>query len=563
MVKPLSDTQRIVDWEELPPNARMIPEGFNPLSEGVLMRHQAEWTKLKAPIKLCEKGRRTGITFATALDDAITIGSRKKAGGDNVYYIGDTKDKGLEYIGYIAKFQRVIAQAQKEGVSDIEEFLFQDQDEKGNTKYIAAYRIRTAAGFQAVALSSRPANIRGLQGKVRIDEAAFHADVQGVLDAATALLIWGGEIVVISTHNGRRNAFNQLARDIENGLYGDKTEALVFRVTFDDAVKNGLYERACMLKGETPTPHGKEKWYRRIRKAYGPRTAAMKEELDVIPKDSGGMCIPGVWIERAMRDERPVLRLTCDDAFASLHENERKKWGETWIKAHLEPLYGLLDRSLRHVVGIDFARHRHFTVVSPIAITQQLKRKIPFIIEMQNVPLNQQLQITWALFGKRFVNGGTEMNAVPFLPRFCGAAIDATGPGQGYAELTADKFGHGMIHQITLSRAWYGEWMPKMIKNFEDDHYDLPRDASIEADVRAVEYIDGVPQVPKYQAKDVKDPELYRHGDFAVALVLGEYAAVNLSTEYAYHGVKRNNRNDDDQRPVKITAGLGRGKGLW
>jgi phage FluMu gp28-like protein len=546
---PLKDTQRIIDWEELPAKVREIPDGFDPLAEGVLMRHQSAWISIKAPIKVCEKGRRTGITFATALDDAITIGSRKSAGGDNVYYIGDTKDKGLEYIGYIAKFQRVIAVAQKQGVSGIEEFLFADQDENGNTKYIAAYRIRTAAGFQAVALSSRPANIRGLQGKVRIDEAAFHADVQGVLDAATALLIWGGEIVVISTHNGKSNPFNQLVRDVRNGLYGDQSEAVVYKVTFDDAVENGLFERVCMMKGEKPTVEDKKRWYNRIHNAYGPRTAAMREELDAIPRDSGGMCIPGVWIDRAMPEARPVLRLVCSDEFEQLSAEERKRWGEAWITANLVPLYSMLDEKWRHVAGMDFARHRHFSVITPLAITQQLMRRAPFVIELQNTPLGVQMQILWALFKA--------------LPRFCGAAIDATGPGLGLAELTADHFGPSLIHQIDLSRKWYGEWMPRMTKGFEDAIYDLPRDANVESDLRAVETIDGIPMVPKVQRKDLKDPDLYRHGDFAISLVLGEYAACNLVAEYAYHPVRRNSRMDDDNRPIKATAGLGAGKGCW
>lgn len=545
---PLKDTQRIIDWEELPAKVRDIPEGFDPLAEGVLMRHQAEWIKIKAAIKGCEKGRRTGITFATALDDAVTIGSRKSAGGDNVYYIGDTKDKGLEFIGYIAKFLRVIAEAQGQGVSGIEEFLFPDQDEKGNTKYIAAYRIRTAAGFQAVALSSRPANIRGLQGKVRIDEAAFHADVQGVLDAATALLIWGGEIAVISTHNTKNNPFNQFIRDIRNGLYGDSSDAQVYKVTFDDAVANGLFERVCMMKGETPTAEGKKKWYNRIRNAYGPRTAAMREELDAIPRDSGGMCIPGVWIERAMPEARPVLRLVCSDEFVNLSETERKKWGEAWITAHMKTLYGMFAENRRHVAGMDFARHRNFSVLTPLEISQTLMRKAPFVIEMQNVPVGQQMQITWALFHA--------------LPRFCGAAIDATGPGLGLAELTADHFGHTMIHQVDLSRKWYGDWMPKMTKGFEDGIYDLPRDENLEADIRAVEIIDGIPMVPKANRKDLKDPELYRHGDFAISLVMGEFAVLNLSSEYAYEAVKTRGEDRID-RPIKITAGLGTGKGLW
>jgi phage FluMu gp28-like protein len=515
VIRPLKDTQRIVDWEELPAKVRDIPEGLDPLAEGVLMGHQAAWIRIKAAIKAAEKGRRTGITFCEALDDTITAATRKSAGGDNVFYIGDTKEKGLEFIGYCARFARLMAQAQSQGISDIEEFLFVDQDEKGNTREITAYRIRFASGFRITALSSRPANIRGLQGIVVIDEAAFHADVQGVLDAATALLIWGGKIRIISSHNGKNNPFNEFVRDIRAGRYGSKEDAQVFKVTFDDAVANGLYERVCLMKGEPATAEGKKKWYLRIRNSYGPRTAAMREELDAIPRDSGGLSIPGIWIERAMPEELPVLRIVCDDDFDAWPVSERQKWANAWIKAELEPLLGSLDRGLAHVAGMDFARHRHFSVITPLAIQQNLYRKAPFVVEMQNTPINQQMQVLWALLRA--------------LPKFSGCAIDATGPGMGLAELTADEFGRTIIHQVDLSRKWYAEWMPKMTKGFEDGIYLLPRDASLEGDLRAVESIDGIPMVPKVQRKDLKDPDLYRHGDFAISLALGEYMAINRS----------------------------------
>lgn len=190
-MKPLASTVRTVEWDELPARARDIPFAFNPFEDGVLMAHQAECLSYDVSILAIPKGRRTGITFAWGLNSTLIAGAQKAAGGDNVYYIGDTKEKGLEFIGYVAKFARVIAAQQAQEVSAIEEFLFEDQDDKGNTRMITAYRVRFASGFQVAALSSRPANIRGLQGVVVIDEAAFHQDVQGVLDAATALLIWG------------------------------------------------------------------------------------------------------------------------------------------------------------------------------------------------------------------------------------------------------------------------------------------------------------------------------------------------------------------------------------
>lgn len=514
-MKKLATTVREVEWDELPPRARDIPDGFNPLANGVLMQHQIDCLKIKASILAIPKGRRTGITFSFGFEAVLTAAARKSAGGMNVFYIGDTKEKGLEFIGYCSKFSKVIAEQQSSLVSNIEEFLFEDQDEYGNTRNITAYRVRYSSGFQITALSSRPANIRGLQGLVIIDEAAFHQDVQGVLDAATALLIWGGRIIVISSHNGKSNPFNQFCIDIENGLYGDT--AKTYLVTFDDAVTNGLYERVCYMKNETPTAEGKKKWYTTIRNSYGPNKAAMREELDAIPRDGAGVCIPGVWIDRAMREERPVVRLICGDDFAAKDELDRIAWCDSWIQQDIEPLITLLSHEDEHVFGMDFARHRHFSVIWPMSIEPNLARKVPFSVELNNVPSAQQQQILFFIISK--------------LPRLMGGAMDATGPGMVLAEYTADKFGRPFIAEINLNRQWYGLWMPKFINAFEDGVIDIPRDLNIEQDLRAVRSVDGIPMVPKLERKDLKDPDLVRHGDSAIAGCLAWYATLNKTAQ--------------------------------
>lgn len=514
-MKKLATTVREVEWDELPPRARDIPDGFNPLANGVLMQHQIDCLKIKASILAIPKGRRTGITFSFGFEAVLTAAARKSAGGMNVFYIGDTKEKGLEFIGYCSKFSKVIAEQQSSLVSNIEEFLFEDQDEYGNTRNITAYRVRYSSGFQITALSSRPANIRGLQGLVIIDEAAFHQDVQGVLDAATALLIWGGRIIVISSHNGKSNPFNQFCIDIENGIYGDT--AKVYLVTFDDAVGNGLYERVCYMKGEEQTIEGKKKWYTTIRNSYGPNKAAMREELDAIPRDGQGVCIPGVWIDRAMREERPIVRLICGDEFSAKDELDRIAWCDNWILQDLEPLIATLNNQNEHVFGMDFARHRHFSVIWPMEIEQNLMRKVPFCIELNNVPSAQQQQILFYIISK--------------LPHLMGGAIDATGPGMVLAEYTADKFGRPFIAEINLNRQWYGLWMQKFISAFEDGAIDIPRDLNIEQDLRAVRSVDGIPMVPKLERKDLKDPDLVRHGDSAIAGCLAWYATLNKTAQ--------------------------------
>ena len=85
-------------------------------------------------------------------------------------YIGYNLDMAREFIDCCAMW----AKAFDDGADDagVAEFLFDD----GPTRRSQAFRIRFASGFEIVALASRPRSLRGRQGYVIIDEAAFHED---------------------------------------------------------------------------------------------------------------------------------------------------------------------------------------------------------------------------------------------------------------------------------------------------------------------------------------------------------------------------------------------------
>jgi phage FluMu gp28-like protein len=71
--------------------------------------------------------------------------------------------------------------------------------------------------------------------------------------------------------------------------------------------------------------------------------------------------------------------------------------------------------------------------------------------------------------------------------------------------------------------------MPKLLQGFEEGAIEIPQDANCAADLRCIEEVDGMPMVSKLRRKDLKDPELVRHGDFASMLELGWFASLNMS----------------------------------
>lgn len=364
-----------------------------------------------------------------------------------------------------------------------------------------------------VALSSRPENIRGLQGWVVIDEAAFHASVAEVIDACVALLIWGAKIVIVSTHNGNKNPYAQLLRDVRAGRYG--ATAIVYKVTFDQCVQNGLYERVCWAKNKLPTQEGKLAWYEGIRKSYGPRKAQMREELDCIPKEGDGNAIPGLYIERAMKEERPILRLTFDDDYILTPLDTMRRDTDALIEREIKPLVESLDKHTEHYFGMDFARHGHLSVFVPLHKTQTLSRRVPWVIEMHNTPNDVQEQIVWWV--------------IPRLPRLRGGAMDATGPGQSLAEKTWQRW--RAVIRVVFSLAWYRENMGKFVDRFGIDGFDLPKDADHDSDLRALQRIDGIVKLPKAAEENAEG--IQRHGDYAIALALADFACNNPSNPSA------------------------------
>lgn len=495
--------------EELPRGAE-IPEDHDPLAAGVLMAHQLDWIEDESDLKAAEKGRRTGVTYAEALDDTLIAAKKKSEGGQNVFYIGDTKDKGREFIGYVAHFARIVAGE----LARIEDFMFEDEREDGSSKFISAYRIRFSSGCRVEALSSRPENIRGLQGVVVIDEAAFHKDVRAVLDAVNALLIWGGKIRVISTHNGVLNPFNELIREAKAG----KTPFKVHFIPFKKAVENGLFRRVCLITGKTWSAEAEVEWEEKIRSSYGPRTSAMEQELDAIPSEAEGAALTRVQIEACMEGGIPIVRWSLPDAFKNYPEHVRKAECKAFCERELKPLLGALDPRRPHYLGQDFARKGDASDILVAATDAMLTRRTQFIVEMRNVPFDQQRDVLY------YVGDG--------LPRFSGAALDATGNGAYLAEKAVQRWGERAL-EVKFTVEWYRVNSPRYIEAFADRTMVLPRHEDVLRDHQALAYVKGIIKVPddmRYKGADGFE----RHGDTAIAGVLMWHASTLGPVEYGY-----------------------------
>lgn len=460
----------------------------------VLLPYQQRWIVDSSPLKVAEKSRRVGLTWAEAADNVLTAA---RAGGSNVFYISASQDMALEYVEACAMW----AKAYDLAAEEIEEGIFVDSDGREIKMFKVDF---PKSGKRIVALSSRPANLRGKQGVVVIDEAAFAPDLAGIIKAAMAMLMWGDVVRIISTHNGDANLFNDLLGEIRAGKRGGSVHC----ITFADAVADGLYRRVCLRRGKPWTQQAEDTWVADVRRFYGDDAA---EELDVIPAQGGGAYLPLALIEARMTGDAPIVRKRWDAAFSLLPEPIRAAEVAAWCEDMLASILATLDKSCAHALGEDFARVGDLTVATVLEESARLVSRPVLAVELANCPFSQQQQILTYIAER--------------LPRFRKGAFDANGNGAQVAEYMADAFGHDRIIQVKLSDRFYTDNMPAFKAHLEDATLDaLPRDAQWRDDLRAVQKINGIPKIGKPHTQTGDGQKLQRHGDGAISLFLADFA---------------------------------------
>ncbi|EMX7707920.1 hypothetical protein AAHN18_003031 [Salmonella enterica] len=474
-----------------------------PEREPVFLGYQQRWFLDESGVVIGQKSRRTGITWAEAGRNVINAAKPKKRSGRNTFYVGSKQEMALEYIAAVALFARAFNKLAK---ADVYEQTFWDSEKK---EEILTYMVRFPnSGLKVQALSSRPSNLRGLQGDVVIDEAAFHEGLRELLKAALAMRMWGCCVRIISTHNGVDNYFNELIQEV---LAGRKDYSL-HTITIDDAIADGLYKRICYVTDQVWSPEVQVAWRESLYRDAPTREDA-DEEYGCIPKKSGGAYIPHALIELAMVRSVPILTFEAPEDFLSRAAWLRESEINAWCEVHLKPFLTALNPRSRYSFGEDFARRGDLTCFTVLEITEDLQKRESFRVELRNMPYEQQKQIMLYILER--------------IARLIGAAFDATGNGGFLAEAALERFGPELVDCVMLSAKWYGEWMPKLKAEFEDQNIFVARHQTTLDDLRHIKVVAGTPQIDKGRTKDENATAAgsRRHGDFAVALCMANRAS--------------------------------------
>lgn len=419
----ISAEQRAQEREAAEETFRTLPQG------DLLLGYQRRVVdELFAGVSLLaiDKSRRIGLTWGVAAFAVLKASSALDAGGQNVWYMGYDKDMTLEFIEVCAMWARAFNLV----AGDIEE---EDVLDDSNGKPIKSFSIRLASGFRITGLASVPRSLRGKQGIVIIDEAAFHSDVNEVIKSAMALLIWGGQVVVISTHDGVGNAFNLLLADIDSG----KRKGKRVTITFRDAIEDGLYERVALVaKTKGAAIAAKEEWIADIYGFYGDDA---EEELDCIPKVGSGALI------------------SLEDIVAC--EHDECGIGDFYLGGLC---YG----------GRDVARRRD--------------GQIQYIMELVGDVLWQR--DTYEEFGQSFAHQDAFFDLMFKTRRIAAFWVDQTGMGEKVVEDAIARHG-SRVHGELLTGPARNDIAMSLKKRFQERRIRIRRDAVTRADLMAIKRI--------------------------------------------------------------------------
>ena len=276
----------------------------------VLLPYQIRFLSDPAPVKVCLKARRIGISMTSrcwALQKALTTP------GHRIFYLSRDQRSAETWLADLAKMAAAL------NIVSPGYFL--------GGRNVTATRLRFPNGSQIFAFPSSAEALTGNGGSVIIDEAATHSDLPAVLRAAVPVTQWGaGELLIFSTP--REGFFMEIVARAERGEFGRSS---VHRVTIHDAISDGLLDRLNDSWRANGKPEKDAAKFLEDCKAELGSDVLFSQEFECIPAPAQG--------SKAMTED---------------------EWQE--IAAPLSICYAPPDTAGRYYCGLDIGRQRDQTV---------------------------------------------------------------------------------------------------------------------------------------------------------------------------------------------------------
>jgi len=440
-------------------NARVLPANPN----GLFLSGQEHWIKDNSRLKLMEKGRQIGISWATAYAAAERTA---KAGNRWDQWVSSRDD--LQARLFIEDC-KMWAQVLNLAALDLGEKVI---DEKNK---LTAYVLEFASGKRIHSMSSNPDAQAGKRGGRILDEFALHPDPRKLWSIAYPGITWGGSMEITSTHRGSHNFFNQLIREVHEA--GNPKKISLHRITLADALNDGfLYKLQKALPADHEVQAMDEAAYFDFIKSGCADEESFLQEYMCQPAD----------------DDAAFLEY---DLIAGCEYPGNEDWQIDLVAAKA--------RGAKLYAGLDIGRKKDLTV---LWVFEQLGDVLytRAVIELKAMPKPEQEKVLWPVMA--------------LMDRVC---IDYTGLGIGWGDDAQAQFGKYRIENITFSARIKEQLAYPVRGAMEDKKIRIPYKPEIRADLRAVTKVTSLSGNIRFTAERSENG----HADRFWALALGVHAA--------------------------------------
>jgi phage FluMu gp28-like protein len=391
----------------------------------IFLPYQVRWITDSAKLKLGEKSRRIGFTYAQSY--AAVEG--RVSGRSDYWHSSADMTASKEFIRECEKWAKAFNVAAQ--TVDAEEVI---DDEK-----ITTIELKFANGRKIAAGSSNPKFFRSKGGDVGLDEFAFHVNARELFKAAHATaIVWGHGIGILSTHDGEGSYFNAIIHAADKG----ELKASHHRVTIMDAVEQGFVEKVLRLKVRDDI--ARRDWLDQMR-ATCPDQQTWDEEF---------LCIPS-------SDQCSLLTY---DLIRGCEEPNLKLWS-------IEDLANV-GGGRQLYAGFDVGRKRDLSVLWII-------ERIGDVFWTRLVKVMDRVNFTAQEEMLRLVMGCSS------IKRLC---IDSTGIGAMLAERLRDRFGY-RAEPVNFSAPVKSELAMPLLRLFQDRLLRIQADAIVREDLHKVRKI--------------------------------------------------------------------------
>lgn len=224
--------------------------------------YQIRWIQDDSRIKIMEKSRQIGLSWATAYR---TLRNAMRLPRTHYWICSRDRHQAGLFLKDCQAFSQIFNQAVNQKMLD--------------TQHSGNAVLRLNNGSTLTLLSSNINAQAGKRGSRILDEFALHEDPEGLYNIAYPGITWGGQLEIISTHRGYNNFFNKLINEARNGK--NEKGISLHRVTLTDALEQGFLKK---LKEKLPPDDPRQDmdegdYYNYIRKSCACEKSFLQEYM--------------------------------------------------------------------------------------------------------------------------------------------------------------------------------------------------------------------------------------------------------------------------------------------